>query len=102
MAGTSTGVYEFNSVVRGHHVYKIVWTPTIDETLQVIREDASDHDEYAVAIVKDECIVGHVPREISRICSFFKTRNYYMQNHRPQKERSWAGSTMCLHLRRLS
>ena len=35
MAGASTSVYEFNSVVRIHHVYKTVWIPLIDEMLQV-------------------------------------------------------------------
>ena len=35
MAGTSTDIYKFNTVIRGHHIYKTVWTPLIDETLQV-------------------------------------------------------------------
>ena len=42
MAGTSTGVYKFHSVVRDHHriyIYKTVWTLVIDETLQVAQED---------------------------------------------------------------
>ena len=34
MAGTNTGVYEFDSVVRGLHIYKTVWTPLIDEMAQ--------------------------------------------------------------------
>ena len=33
MAGANTGAYEFDSVVRGLHVYKTVWTPLTDETL---------------------------------------------------------------------
>ena len=41
--------------------------------LQVVQENMNDHDEYAVAIAKEECTVVHVPTEISRICSFFKT-----------------------------
>ena len=35
MAGAYTGVYKFTSVVKGHQVYKTVWTPLIDETLIV-------------------------------------------------------------------
>ena len=31
--GASTSVYKFDSVVRGHHEYKTVWTPLTDETL---------------------------------------------------------------------
>ena len=30
MAGASTTVYEFDSVVRGQHIYKSVWTSLID------------------------------------------------------------------------
>ena len=33
MVGSSTGVFEFDSVVRGHHVYKTVWTPAINVML---------------------------------------------------------------------
>ena len=75
MVGASTSyiVYEFDSVVRGHHVYKTVWTPVIDETLQVAWEDTNEHDEYAVAITRGGWVVGHVPREISRTCFFFLT-----------------------------
>ena len=28
------------------------------------------HDKYIVKILKNEAVVGHVPREISRYCSF--------------------------------
>ena len=35
MAGANTSVYKFDSVVKGLHVYKTVWTPLIDETLEV-------------------------------------------------------------------
>ena len=56
MAGTSTSVYKFHGVVRGHHIYKTVWIPVIDETLQVVQEGTSEHNEYAVAIIKGGCI----------------------------------------------
>ena len=38
MVGSSTGVFEFNSVVRGHHVYKTVWTSAIDECYKWCRK----------------------------------------------------------------
>ena len=60
MAGTSTScsVYDFDSIVRGHHVYKTIWTPVIYETLQVAREDMNEHDEYAVAITREDVLLG--------------------------------------------
>ena len=71
MAGASTSTYEINSMVQGHHVYKTIWTPLLSEALEVGREDDNDLDEYAVAITRREVIVGHVPREISRVFYYF-------------------------------
>ena len=58
------GVYEKESVVRGHHIYKTVWTPVIGEELPVEREEDNQHDQHAVAVVKNGDIVGHMPRSI--------------------------------------
>ena len=60
MTGASTTTYEIDSVVRGHHAYKTIWTPLLGETLEVRREDDNDHDEYPVAIIRREVIIGHV------------------------------------------
>ena len=38
MARNSTGVYEFDSIARGHHVYKTVWTPLIGEAVWVMQD----------------------------------------------------------------
>ena len=50
-----------SSVVRGYHVYKNVWTPSIGEQLQLRRQD---HERSCRE--RREGIVGHVPREMSR------------------------------------
>lgn len=71
---TSLLEYERESVVTGHHVYKSIWTPGMNEVLQVQRETTNEHDQYAVAVLKSGTIVGHVPRSISRICWFFLGR----------------------------
>ena len=39
--------YQKVSVVRGHHIYKVVWTPEVGEILQVRTEDGNEHDEHA-------------------------------------------------------
>lgn len=61
----------YHSVVRGHHVYKTVWTPYVGEVLEVQEELDNHHDSYALCILKAGIIVGHVPREVSRIFTFF-------------------------------
>ena len=60
-----------DSSVRGHHVYKAVWEPLVGEMLQVCAQEGNAHDRYAVATLRDDVIVGHVPREFSRIAWYF-------------------------------
>ena len=36
------------SVVRGHHIYKSLWTPEVNEILLLRRETGNEQDEYAV------------------------------------------------------
>ena len=33
------GMYLHESVVRGHHIYKRVWSPIIGEVLELLREE---------------------------------------------------------------
>ena len=53
---------EKESVVRGHHVYKAIWTPVIGEELSLRAEDNNEHDNHAVAVLKGRNVIGHVPR----------------------------------------
>ena len=66
MAVCATKVLFVNYVVRGHHVYKDVWTPFIGEELMVLREPENEYDCFAVAITLDGSVVGRVPKELSR------------------------------------
>ena len=59
--------FRIESVVHGHHVYKAVWSPYIEEELLVECEVNNIQDGFAVAILKNSMIIGHVPREISRV-----------------------------------
>ena len=55
------------SVVRGHHGYKEVWLPVIRQLLPVFSEPDNRNDRRAVAIYLDGVVVGHVPKEISKV-----------------------------------
>ena len=52
MAGASTSVYEFDSVVRGQHVYKTVLTSLTDwysETRKyILVQEDDEHHKYAM------------------------------------------------------
>ena len=59
----------WDSVICGHHIYKDIWTPFVGEILHVEQEVCNPEDRFAVAIVKAETVVSHVPREVS--CLFW-------------------------------
>ena len=67
-------VFKRESCIRGYHVYKAVWEPELGEELQCRRERVNAQDMYAIAVIKDTNVVGHLPRKISRICSLFIRR----------------------------
>ena len=48
------------SYTRGYHAYCHLWTPTIGQVLQLKRELDNCIDKYAVAIVLEGSIVGHL------------------------------------------
>ena len=68
---SSTGTFSIRSVIRGHHIYKMVWTPYVGEELILKTEDTNLYDKHAVAAMKDDAIVGHMPRSLSGISWFF-------------------------------
>ena len=57
----------WDNVIRSYHIYKDIWTPFIGEILRVEQEAHNTADCFAVAVVKDETIVGHVSHEVSRL-----------------------------------
>ena len=65
--------FETDSSVCGYHVYQGNWTPIIGEQLNCER-DENPRDRYAVAIKRSGNIVGHMPRNISTLCSLFLRR----------------------------
>ena len=68
-------------MVRGYHVYRDVWAASIGELLPCEREAGNASDRYAVAVMKDFAVVGHVPRKISTICSIFLRRGGTIDCH---------------------
>ena len=70
----------FESVIRGHHVYKATWNPEVGEQLECqkdTRKEAKDYDEHTVGIFKissregKKTIVGHAPIELSSLTDYF-------------------------------
>ena len=62
------------SCVRGHHIYRDVWSPSLGEVLQCRQELENTKDHYAVAVVRRSTVVGHIPRKISAASALFLAR----------------------------
>ena len=92
-APSASAEFSFSSAIRGHHVYKSTRQPIIGKHLEIERENykstrqpiigkhleierenGNSHDRFTVAIIKvcpTRTIVGHIPREISKISWHF-------------------------------
>ena len=57
--------FEYESYIRGYHIYKDIWGSTVGEHLIREREMLNLTDRYAVAVLKDDVIIGHLPRVMS-------------------------------------
>ena len=71
--------FVIDSKIRGYHVYQTIWSsPYVGEELECRREPGNSHDPHAVAMMKvisrASAVVGHVPFDISSICSIFIRR----------------------------
>ena len=66
--------FQKESCVRGYHIYRETWDAAVGEELECQRERGNGTDMYAVAVVQDSTIVGHLPQKISRVCTLFIRR----------------------------
>ena len=57
MAGASTGIYEFDSIVRGHHIYKLYGLHALMKQCSCKKTPTNTMNSYAVTISKVGCIV---------------------------------------------
>jgi len=71
MASMCSGAIKITSVVRGYRLYKEIWASPLGEILFCQQKTDNLHDRFAVAIVKEIQVVGHIRREISLIWSIF-------------------------------
>lgn len=72
---TGIDCIEIPSYARGYHAYCHLWTPTIGQVLQLKRQPDNYVDKYAVAIVLEGRVVGHVPYNLAKCVSQFLSRD---------------------------
>ena len=57
--------FTMESAIRGHHIYKGIWTPVLGQVLETKPEEDNAKDAHAVGVLLYGQIVGHMPKEIS-------------------------------------
>ena len=75
MESLSSTMLSFSSIIRGHHVYKTIWTSYVSEELVLAAEESNLSDRHAVAVSKHGKIVGHMPHKLARFSWFFLKRD---------------------------
>ena len=65
--------FEYESYIRGYHIYKDIWSSTVGEHLICEREMLNLTDKYAVTVLKDDVIIGHLPRVMSQMIDIANT-----------------------------
>ena len=73
-----TTCVEIQTYIKGHHVYKDIWTPEIGEQLKVRIEPATCVDKYAVYVEKDKKVVRHLKKGESE--KFAKIIFYFLRS----------------------
>ena len=86
-------------MIRGHHVYKEIWTPFVGEELTLTQENGNCHDRYHNAITvqkENDMIVDCVPKEQSKIFRIFmeEGRTNRTRGNRKKKEGKRAESAL--------
>ena len=68
---------EFQTAIRGHHIHKDVWVPTIGQELICKadnREEAIEYDKNPIGVFKTgdpETLLAHLPIELSCLIKYF-------------------------------
>ena len=50
--------FEVKSCVQGHQK---IWSPTVGEEMNCVRESTNSEDPFAVAVMRRCAVVGHIP-----------------------------------------
>ena len=53
--------FETPSYIQGYHEYQNIWTPFLQDELCGEMETVNSADKYAVAVKKNNVVVGHLP-----------------------------------------
>ena len=58
-------------MIRGYHIYKEIWEASHGEMFDCMRETGNSLDPFAVPVIRDGKIIGHVSKLITIGTSLF-------------------------------
>ena len=64
-------MFTVESMVRCYHVYRRLWGASVGEELSCQRERGNLVNPFAVTVLENGDVVGHIPQKILPICSTF-------------------------------
>ena len=68
--------FSVEAVVRGYRTYKDIWAAVYGEELLCEREAGNWVNTFAMAVMKDGTVVGHIPKKISSVLLFVPTSRW--------------------------
>ena len=73
---------EIDTNVKGYHVYKNIWKPTVNEELETKMESENVMDKYAVSVKMNTSIVEHLSLKTGNLPRwyFISSEQTKMQN----------------------
>ena len=77
MADAITEALSLSSYIRGYHEYKDLWTPHLGQSLATKAETTNPLDRFAVAVLLDDDVVGHLPK--GKLGRYAKTISFFLQ-----------------------
>ena len=69
---------ELETYIKGHHVYKEVWTPEVRKKPNILMEPDNCVDKFSVFVEKDQTVVGHLKK--GDPAKFAKTIFYFLRS----------------------
>ena len=69
---------DLETFIKGHHIYKNIWTPQLDELLEVSTEPDNPVGKFAVAVKKNQNVVWHLKK--GKTGRFAKTLFYFLRS----------------------
>ena len=65
--------FEYEFCIRGYHIYKDIWSSTVGEHPICERETLNLTYRHAIAVLKHDVIIGHLPRVMSQMIDIANT-----------------------------